>query len=302
MNRITFTGLCLILGWVWMIPLLLVSPEEGIAFQKPEPTAAMKKLGNAPGESGDLFVMGPEDIIEISVWGNKEFGGAMPVRPDGYISFPLIGDIKAQGKTPNQLKIIITEKLREYIKDASVAVFVREVNSINISIAGEVNSPGTYKINRPITLLHLISIAKGFTNKVDLKKSYLFRDGHRLDIDFYSLIKKGDFSQNIWLKRNDIIFIQDNFENRVNVMGEVKKPQVITYQEGMTVLDAIQIAEGTTDIAKPNGTKIYRRSNKEQKEPYKIFPVELDEVYEGDLSKNLLLEPGDMIHVPRSFF
>ena len=299
MNRKFLTGLSLILGWVCMVSVLLILPEEALASGKSNSPAPQKKIA---GDSRDLFVLGPEDIIEISVWGSKEFGGAMPVRPDGYISFPLIGDIKAQGKTPNQLKRIITEKLRVFITDASVAVFVREVNSINISIAGEVNAPGTYKINRPITLMHLISIAKGFTNKADLKKSYLFRGGRKLGINFYALIKEGDFSQNVWLKRNDIIFIQDNFENRVNVMGEVNKPQVITYQEGMTVLDAIQIAEGMTDIAKPKGTKIYRRSNKGQKEQFQIIPVELDDVYEGDLSKNTRLEPGDIIHVPRSFF
>ncbi len=250
------------------------------------------------------FVLGPEDLIMVSVWGNKELTTEMPVRPDGTISFPLIGDIMAQGLTPAQLKEKITEDLRNYVTDASVTVIVKQINSIKISIAGEVKEPGTYQINRPVTLLHVFSIVKGFTEKADLKKSYLLRNGKKLNIDFHALVKADDFTQNVWLKSNDIIFIHDNFGNRVNVMGEVVKPQVVTFQEGMTVMDAILVAEGLTDIAKANGTKVYRRNKRGNfdKDIEKIN-VELDKViFDGDLSKNILLKPGDIIHVPRSFF
>jgi len=251
------------------------------------------------------FILGPEDLISISVWGNKELTTEMPVRPDGTISYPLIGDIKAQGLTPVQLKNTIAKEIRNYITDASVTVIVREVNSINISVAGEVKEPGTYKVNRPITLMHLFSMVKGFTEKADLRKSYLLRDGNKLSINIYALVKEDDFTQNIWLKPNDLIFIHDNFENRVNVMGEVAKPQVVTYQEGMTVMDAILMAEGLTDIAKANGTKVYRRNQSKSRTGAGIqkINVELDKViFEGDLSKNIPLKPGDIIHVPRSFF
>lgn len=72
------------------------------------------------------FVLGPEDIIEISVWGNKEFAGDLPVRPDGNISIPLIGDVKVEGLTPDQVKVLVTQKLRKFITDASVTVFVKK--------------------------------------------------------------------------------------------------------------------------------------------------------------------------------
>ena len=331
------------------------------------------------------FILGPEDIIEISVWGNKEFEGDLPVRPDGNISIPLIGDVKVEGLTPAQVKDLVTQKLRKFITDASVTVFVKKINSINISIAGAVKIPGTYKVNRPITLLHLFSLSQGFTDQADLKSSYLLRKGEKLKIDFYALVKKGDTSQNVWLMPNDLIFIKDNFENRVNVIGEVKEPRVITFQDGMTilgaismtkgltdnadlknsfllrqgkkldinfyalikkgdisqniwlmpndllfikdnfknrinvigevkepqviafqngmtVLDAILIAKGLTDVAKPKGTQVYRRSQNPKGEIIKI-PVSLNEViFEGDLTKNIPLKPGDIIHVPRSFF
>ena len=351
-----------------------------VTWSKPEIS-----INESSGDPIRKFVLGPEDIIEISVWGNKEFEGDLPVRPDGNISIPLIGDVKVEGLTPSQVKDLVTQKLRKFITDASVTVFVKKINSINISISGAVKIPGTYKINRPITLLHLFSLSQGFTNQADLKNSYLLRKGKKLNINFYSLVKKGDtsqnvwlmpndlifikdnsenrfnvigevkepqvitfqdgmtilgaisiskgltdnadlknsfllrkgkklnvdlyalvkkgdISQNIWLMPNDLLFIKDNFKNRINVIGEVKEPQVIAFQNGMTVLDAILLAKGLTDVAKPKGTQVYRRSHKPKDEIIKI-PVSLNEViFEGDLSKNILLKPGDIIHVPRSFF
>jgi polysaccharide biosynthesis/export protein len=353
-----------------------------------KPNAGKPNVGKLPKGTGvpqRKFVLGPEDIIEISVWGNKEFAGDLPVRPDGKVSIPLIGDVNVKGLTPTKVKNLVTQKLRKFITDASVTVFVKEINSINISIAGEVNVPGTYKVNRPITLLHLFSLSQGFTDKADLKNSYLLRKGKKMDIDFYALvrngdisqnvslmsndlifikdnfnnrikvagevmepqvitfqdeitvlgailiangltdkadlknsfllrkgkkmdidfyalIKKGDISQNVSLMPNDMIFIKDNFKNRINVIGEVIEPQVITFQDGMTALDAILIAKGLTDVAKPKGTQVYRRSHNRKGEIQKI-PVLLDEViFDGDLTKNIPLKPGDIIHVPRSFF
>lgn len=251
------------------------------------------------------FVLGPEDVLSISVWGNKELSiMEMPVRPDGTISYPLIGDVKAKGLTPTQLKESITVKLRQYITDASVTVIVMSINSINISIAGEVSVPGTYKINRPVTIMHMFSMVRGFTTKADLRKSYLLRDGKKVDVDIYALVKEDDFSQNVWLKADDIVYIHDNFESRVNITGEVKLPQVITFNEGLTIMDAVLLSGGLTDIAKANATQIYRRKgdNPSDKSIEKI-KVELDKlIFDGDLSKNVLLQPGDIIHVPRSFF
>ena len=369
----------ILIGFILLVTMGLQHEAYAISWNDRE------KSNNIKSHSQRKFVLGPEDIIEISVWGNKEFEGDLPVRPDGNISIPLIGDVKVEGLTPTQVKDLVTQKLRKFITDASVTVFVKKINSINISIAGAVNVPGTYKVNRPITLLHLFSLSQGFTKKADLKNSYLLRNGKKLNIDFYalvkkgatsqnvwlmpndlifikdnfenriniigevkepqvitfqdgmtvlgaisvakgltdnadlknsfllrkgkklninlySLVKKGDISQNVWLKPNDLLFIKDNFKNRINVIGEVKEPRVIAFQNGMTVLDAILIAKGLTDVSKPKGTQVYRRGQNPKSNIVKI-PVALDEViFEGDLTKNILLKPGDIIHVPRSFF
>ncbi len=129
------------------------------------------------------------------------------------------------------------------------------------------------------------------------------RDGKKLNTDFFALVNERNFSQNIILKNDDFIFINNNFDNRINIMGEVESPKVITFQDGMTVLDAVLMAEGLTDIARPRETRVYRRNKEGSKNETTKILVELDKViFDGDLSKNLILQPGDIIHVPRSFF
>ncbi len=253
---------------------------------------------------GAEFQLGPEDIVEIAVWENPELRTVMPVRPDGNISFPLIGDVKAGGKTLDQLRQIITFKLKKYIKAANVAIVVREVNSIKVYVAGEVKVPGVLKLNRPLTLLHIFSMVEGFKDTADLRNSYLLRDGKKIKIDMHALVRRDDFSQNILLKANDFIFIHDNFSSRIDIMGEVGAPQVLTYKDNMTILDAVLLADGLTDIAKPEETHIYRKMYRENGESYtKRIRVDLEKVIvKGDLTRNILLQPGDIIHVPRSFF
>ena len=252
----------------------------------------------------ESFVLGPEDIIKILVWGEDNLTTEMPVRPDGFISFPLVGEVKAQGRTPGQLKIEIVKRLRGYLKEPNVVVIVMEINSINVSITGEVEEPGVFKVNRPLTLLHLFSMANGFTDKAELKGSYVLRDGKKLPVNIYRLVKHDDFSQNIWLRHNDVVYIHENFKNRIHVIGEVIKPQIIFYREGMTLLDAVLMADGLTEIARPAGAKIYRKKiSKSGKTSSSTIPVDLSDVIsDGDLSQNITLRPGDIIHIPRAFF
>lgn len=256
--------------------------------------------------SGSAFTLGPRDLIEISVLGNDNLTTEMPVRPDGLISFPLIGDIQAGGLTPNELREKIAVKIKDFINDPNVSVILKEINSdtIRVSVGGEVNEPDSYEIHKPATLLHAISMAKGFTEMGDLKNSYLLRRGKKVRVDFFALIEDTDLSQNVVLQNNDLIYFPSSFVNRINIIGEVKKPQVIRFQEGMTVLDAVLLADGLTETAKPAATKIYRQIILGPGEKViKKLKVELGKViYDGDLSKNVQLKPGDIILIPRSIF
>lgn len=271
--------------------------------QPDELTESKGVVRNAVKDPHTKFVLGPEDIIKIVVWGSKEFNSVMPIRPDGYISFPLIGDLKAEGLNPGQLKAKITRLLKQFINEPDVVVIVEEINSINISIAGEMKVPGVFKVNRGITLLHLFAMAQGFTENADLRRSYVVRDGKKLDVKIFKLIEDDDLSQNIWLQGNDMVYIHTNFKSQINITGEVNEPQIIPFQEGMTFLDAVMTAKGLTEFALPEKAVIYRqRKSADGKKLVTIIPVALNEVIDkGDLAKDIDLLPGDNIHVPKNF-
>src|SRR5690242_14399071 len=109
------------------------------------------------------YIIGPEDVLEVTVWRNQDLSKVVAVRPDGRISMPLIGDVTAVGRTPSQLTEEITARLKEFKENPSIAIVVKEVNSYTVFILGEVQKPGKYPLKSKTTLLQGITIAGGFT-------------------------------------------------------------------------------------------------------------------------------------------
>src|ERR1043166_7195679 len=132
----------------------------------------MEKLSNALSNE---YIIGAEDVLEITVWKNVDLSKTIQVRPDGKISMPIIRDIMAEGKTPSQLAEEVTNKLKEYVQIPVVAVGVKEVNSSNIFVLGEVKSPGRYPLKSKTTLLQGITIAGGFTPIAARNQMVIFR-------------------------------------------------------------------------------------------------------------------------------
>jgi polysaccharide export outer membrane protein len=109
------------------------------------------------------FLLGPEDVLEVVVWRNQDLSRQVVIRPDGMISLPLIGDVKASGLTANQLAEEIAKRLKEFKETPSVSVSVKEVNSYYVYVLGEVTKPGKYPLKSYTTVLQAISLAGGFT-------------------------------------------------------------------------------------------------------------------------------------------
>jgi polysaccharide export outer membrane protein len=109
------------------------------------------------------YRIGKEDLIEVTVWKDAALSKTVPVRPDGHITLPLIGELVAAQKTPNQLSQEIRERLMPLVKDPTVQVIVRETNSARFYIVGEVTRPGTYPIHGSLTALEAIAMAGGLT-------------------------------------------------------------------------------------------------------------------------------------------
>ena len=259
-------------------------------------------LGIAQAEN---YVIGPEDVLAISVWGSPELSvPQLPVRPDGMISVPLVGDVKVDGMTPDQLKEYLEKEYLKYIKAPNVSVIVTAINSFKVFVVGggvatgSGASSGAIILKSNTTLLQLLA-QLGSLQGADLKSAYVLRGREKMPVNFMKLINNGDVSQDIDLHRGDVIFIPPDLENRIKVVGAVKTPGLFPYIKGMTVLDAVLSAGGVTEFASQNNVVIIRQ----EEGVTKNIEVRLKDVIKGsDLSKNVPLKPGDMVNVKSSIF
>ena len=174
---------------------------------KPAQTAAA-----APGVRSDSYVIGAEDVITVYVWKEPEMSKSVPVRPDGMISLPLIGEIKAAGNTPVQLQDVLAEAMKKMISDPQVTVVVEKIGSLNFNIVGEVNHPGYFPLTRRMTVLDAIAMAGGFRDFAKSKKVYVLRTAangtqERLPFNYKEVIKGKNQQQNIELQPRDTIVV-----------------------------------------------------------------------------------------------
>lgn len=158
------------------------------------------------------YVIGVEDVIEISVWKNPDVSKTVMVRPDGMISLPLVGDVKAAGLTPLQLRDTLNEALKEYQETVVTSVIVQEINSYRIFILGEVMSPGTYTMTRKMSVLQAIALAGGF-NPFASRKIVLVRENgastEKIFIRFDDIVDTdARRDKNLILKPGDTVFVQ----------------------------------------------------------------------------------------------
>jgi polysaccharide biosynthesis/export protein len=264
------------------------------------------------------YVIGEEDIIQISVWGNAELSVTVPVRPDGMLSMPLVGDIKASGLTPLELKKNLEKELVHYVKAPVVSVIVTAINSFKVYVFGDgasklqfptgnaaggtsaqggTSSSGQITLRRHTTLLQLLA-QLGSLSEIDLAHAYLLRDGTKLPVNFEQLMKNGDYSQDVALQAADVIYLPGGYSNRIRVTGAVRTPGSIPYAEGMTALDAVLSAGGFTEFASENDVLVVR---KEGSDSTKIN-VKLKDVMNGKNTTNVLLKPGDIVMVKTGLF
>ena len=244
----------------------------------------------------DEYLIGVEDVLHISVWENDRLNNDVIVRPDGKISFPLIDDLKVAGFTPLEIKKIITEKLSSFVKNPVVMVMVQSINHCKVYVLGSVDSPGAVILKSKTNLLQLLAMVGGHTlvEKADLQNAYILRGQERLSVNFERLLDKGDID-NVDLISGDIIFIPDNFDKRITIVGEVLNPRTISFKKGITVLDAVIMAGGATEDAKLNATKIIRKSGDQEK----TIQVKLKDIMKkGKIKSNFILKEKDVIIVP----
>ena len=205
--------------------LLLLLPPIVLAQQSRSKTQMAQRAGkeliarNGNGEkdvhdrgtNDGGFVIGPQDVLNITVWKETEISQTVMVRPDGMISLPLVNDVQAEGVTPTQLATSITARLREFLTDPQVTVVVKEINSQRIYVLGEVIRAGAYPLFPGMTFLQALSSAGGFTQFANVKKIYLLRteNGRRIKIplNYKDVVNGRATGQDLVVKTGDTIVV-----------------------------------------------------------------------------------------------
>jgi polysaccharide export outer membrane protein len=160
----------------------------------------------------DDYIIGSDDVLAVDIWKEPEISRTVPVRPDGKITLPLIGDIQAGGLTPHKLQDNIAVGLRSYVSSPEVTVIVQEVKSLKFNIVGEITKPGSYPLSQRTTVLDAIATGGGLRDFAKSSRIYVLRantDGSpsRLPFDYKQVINGKKLSENIELRPGDTVVI-----------------------------------------------------------------------------------------------
>jgi len=197
--------------WIFALSLVLGTGLASRAIGDDRTGTNGTQTTTAAPQVGPEYVIGPADSLEISVWKESDLDAKVPVRPDGKISLPLLGDVTASGFTPTQLAADLSKRLKKYVDDPRVTVVVTAVNSRRIYIVGEVVHTGAYPLLGNMTVLQALSGAGGFSPFASLKNIYVLRnqDGTQVKLPFnYKKVIKGEnMQQNVQLRPGDTIVV-----------------------------------------------------------------------------------------------
>jgi polysaccharide export outer membrane protein len=284
-------------------------PPAAPAVETPPPaTASLTTRGAASSEdilrASDLEVLGPHDLLEISVFDLDQFSRTVRVSDDGSITLPFLGRIEVRGLTRGELENRIATLLGDkYVNDPQVSVFVKEYESRKVSVSGAVKNPSTLHLMGSRTLLDVVSEAGGFTEDVG-PAVYVIRrraDGStdRLTIELESLIYGGDPTLNVPILPGDVVYAPIEEKITIYVNGAVKTPGGYEFKHGdqMTVLRAITMAGGTTERAARKVQILRHHPDGNQS----VITVDLKKVRAGKIPDPVLLRE-DVVDVPEAFF
>jgi len=276
-----------------------------------------KILMSAHSSRRDLYrdyKIGPEDLLEISVFEDEKLNKTVRVSSQGNISLPLLGVLKVKGLTANELEKEIRDLLAEkYFQDPHVSVFIKEYRNQRISVMGAVEKPGVYDVTGQKAILDILAMAGGLKEdagqllflirppkfedeKVKVKKDSDDQTLKTFMIDLEGLLMKGDLALNLPLMNGDVINIP--VSGKIFVGGEVKSPGGFPLKgKKLTVSQAISLAGGLGSKAAGSETKIFRYSEKgTNKEILSANVYAIQKGQEGDL----YLKENDIIIVPKS--
>jgi polysaccharide export outer membrane protein len=254
------------------------------------------------------YVIGPRDVLKVTVWGQDDLSKEYPVDPDGYVSVPLIGRVKATGLTPTVFAAELRTRLeKDYLVNPQVLVSVKDYLSQKVHVSGEADKPGVYYLSGPTTVRDILSRAGGLSksagSQVVLVRAESLREPAAKSPDAGTLrlnvarVLAGDPAENVAVGDGDTLVVPKG--NTFFVFGEVKKPGAYQLEKDTNVLEGITLAGGFTDKASPGRVRVIRSIGGGQQ----VISVDMNDVIKrGQREKAIPLLENDVVVVPESFF
>ena len=270
-----------------------------------------------PASAQVSYHLGPRDVITLIILagGKEEQKSDLTISEQGVVNVPFIGFVKAEGLTVQELEEKIQVPLAaDFFVDPQVNIQIKEYHSLRYYASGALKNPGLYEMSSAASLLELIAKAGGTTENCG-NVAYILRGQKNpqkgadaadasqkpILVDLRSLLDKGDLSHNLMLEPGDNVYFpsktsRDAAESKIYVEGEVTKPGVYDYQEGLTALSACIMAGGFKQFAAPNRTTIIRQNE----DKVDVIKIDLNDVQKGKIL-DIQLKPGDRIHIPETW-
>lgn len=266
------------------------------ASTSPRVLADMRELAKYQGNI--IYKIGASDLLGIKVFRADELSGEVRVSQQGTITLPLLGSVRLAGLTQVQAEQRLAQLLgANLLQNPQVSVFIKEYTNQRVTIEGAVRSQGVFPLNGKVTVLQAIALAGGLSEDAKTDTVALFRkQGGRSSIYYMDLdlIRNGQASDPFVLN-DDRIVIQKKEKQRVTVEGEVKSPGVFSFEEQTTVLQAIALSKGLTELGAPDRVILFRRDGGSEN----AYGVNLSAIRQGS-SPDPYVQSGDRIVVHRS--
>ena len=256
--------------------------------------------GPPPVRAEGLYRIGVADSLLVNIWDEPKLNGSYDVLPDGTITMPLAGTLRAEGYTGPELARRIANRLSAvFRKRPEVTVTVKGMGNNFFYVLGAVGKAGPVAFNHNIRLLQAIILAGGPTISADEDRVVLIRDNRPRTISIEKLDAGKDLSNNIRIYPQDIIIVPLKTD-QIFLMGEVSAPGAYYFNKGMTVMQALIQAHGWTQFASTGSIRIIRKQKDGTK---KIVHVDIDHIEnEKKTEPKEYLHPGDLIYVPQRMF
>jgi polysaccharide biosynthesis/export protein len=179
------------------------------------PAAPVGATATAPAARGvDVppdYVIGPDDVLDVIFWRDKDMSALVSVRPDGRVTLPLLNDVQAAGLTPEQLRSYVMTTAAKYVEDPNVTIVVKAINSRKIFVTGMVSKPGPYSLIGPTSVMQALAMAGGIQEFADSKNIIIMRTENGRQVayrfNYKEVVKRKNLKQNIELKPGDTVVV-----------------------------------------------------------------------------------------------